>query len=46
MFVIESDATIVAPIVLSALLECTADPDAANAVIAESRAVQARSRAR
>ena len=34
MFVIESDATIVAPLVLSALLECKRDPDAANALIA------------
>jgi deoxyhypusine synthase len=34
MFVIESDATIVAPLLLSALLECKADPKAANAAIA------------
>ncbi|WP_337175825.1 deoxyhypusine synthase family protein [Paludisphaera sp.] len=33
MFVIESDATIVAPLVLSALLECKADPAAANKLI-------------
>ena len=34
MFVIESDATIVAPLVLRALLECKANPEAANALIA------------
>jgi deoxyhypusine synthase len=34
MFVIESDATIVAPLILRALLECKAAPDAANVVIA------------
>jgi deoxyhypusine synthase len=34
MFVIESDATIVAPLVLRALLECKAHPAAANALIA------------
>ena len=33
MFVIESDATIVAPLILSALLECKRDPDAANELI-------------
>jgi len=33
MFVIESDATIVAPLMLSALLECRADPAAANALL-------------
>jgi deoxyhypusine synthase len=33
MFVIESDATIVAPIILSALLECKQSPEAANALI-------------
>lgn len=33
MFVIESDATIVAPLVLSALLECRADPEGADARI-------------
>ncbi len=36
MFVIESDATIVAPLVLAALLECAGAPDAANARIARS----------
>lgn len=36
MFVVESDATIVAPLMLSALLECKADPKAANALIARS----------
>ena len=33
MFVVESDATIVAPLMLSALLEAKANPDAANALI-------------
>jgi deoxyhypusine synthase len=35
MFVIESDATIVAPLMLSALLECKADPAGAKALIAQ-----------
>jgi deoxyhypusine synthase len=35
MFVIESDATIVAPLLLSALLECKRSPAAANALIAK-----------
>ena len=35
MFVIESDATIVAPLMLSALLECKAHPAEANALIAK-----------
>jgi deoxyhypusine synthase len=34
MFVIESDATIVAPIMLTALLEAKQDPAAANALLA------------
>ena len=34
MFVIESDATIVAPLILQALLECKAEPAAAAAAIA------------
>jgi len=34
MFVIESDATIVAPLILRALLECAAHPEAANELIA------------
>jgi deoxyhypusine synthase len=34
MFVIESDATIVAPLLLRALLECKAHPEAADALIA------------
>ena len=34
MFVIESDATIVVPLVLRALLECKRAPEAANALIA------------
>ncbi len=38
MFVIESDATIVAPLVLRALLECAAHPAAADALIAERMA--------
>jgi deoxyhypusine synthase len=46
MFVIESDATIVAPLVLSALLEAKADPKAADAVIKQSRAETKKSRAR
>jgi len=33
MFVIESDATIVAPLIMRALLECKAHPEAANALI-------------
>jgi len=33
MFVIESDATVVAPLMLSALLEAKAAPEAANALI-------------
>ncbi|MGB8929785.1 MAG: deoxyhypusine synthase family protein [Anaeromyxobacteraceae bacterium] len=33
MFVVESDATIVAPLMMSALLECKANPKAANALI-------------
>ena len=38
MFVIESDATIVAPLLLSALLECKQNPAAANALIAKRAA--------
>jgi deoxyhypusine synthase len=34
MYVIESDATIVAPLMLRALLECQADPAAANTLLA------------
>lgn len=34
MFVIESDATIVAPLILNALLECRRNPEAANSLIA------------
>lgn len=45
MFVIESDATIVAPLLLSALLECKADPESANQIIAKSREQQKISRA-
>lgn len=36
MFVIESDATIVAPLILSALLECHRNPKDANKLIAKS----------
>jgi len=36
MFVIESDATLVAPLMLSALLECKAHPAKANALIAKT----------
>ncbi|MEZ4410169.1 MAG: deoxyhypusine synthase family protein [Polyangiales bacterium] len=36
MFVIESDATVVAPLILRALLECKANPAAANALIAKA----------
>ncbi len=36
MFVIESDATIVAPLLLSALLECKRHPAEANALIAKA----------
>lgn len=35
MFVIESDATIVAPLMLRALLECKQNPDEANRLIAQ-----------
>lgn len=38
MFVIESDATIVVPLMLNALLECKRHPDAANALIAKHKA--------
>ncbi len=37
MFVIESDATIVAPLLLNALLECKRDPVAARTLIDKSR---------
>jgi deoxyhypusine synthase len=37
MFVIESDATIVAPLVLRALLECQRDPAGAEALLARHR---------
>lgn len=35
MFVVESDATIVAPLMLRALMECKENPEAANALIDE-----------
>ena len=40
MFVVESDATIVVPLLLQALLECQAEPKAADAIIAKVRAQQ------
>ena len=46
MFVIESDATIVVPLMLSALLECKANSKAANAVIHASRTATKKSLAR
>ena len=46
MFVIESDATIVVPLLLSALLECQRDPAGAKALIDASRAQQKKTRAR
>ncbi len=46
MFVIESDATIVVPLMLTALLECKREPKAAAALIKQSRKVQSKSRAR
>lgn len=42
MFVIESDATIVAPLLLSALLECKANPVAADRTIAAAKKEQKR----
>jgi deoxyhypusine synthase len=38
MFVVESDATIVAPLMLRALLECKQNPEAADALIARHEA--------
>jgi len=46
MFVVESDATIVAPLMLQALLECKANPKAAAAIIKASRAETAKSKAK
>jgi len=46
MFVIESDATIVVPLMLSALLECKQSPKGADAIIAASRKLQRKSLAR
>ncbi|MBK8100715.1 MAG: deoxyhypusine synthase family protein [Planctomycetes bacterium] len=46
MFVIESDATIIAPLMLSALLECRQQPDAADSMIKQLRAEQRKFRAR
>ncbi len=46
MFVIESDATIVAPLMLSALLECKQDPQGADAVIKQARAALKATRAK
>ena len=45
MFVIESDATIVAPLMLAALLECCKNPKAAATIIKASRAQTAKSAA-
>ncbi len=46
MFVIESDATIVVPLMLSALLECKQDPKAADALIKQARAALKAARAK
>ena len=46
MFVIESDATIVVPLMLSALLECQQNPKAADALIARTRAAGKKSLAK
>jgi deoxyhypusine synthase len=46
MFVIESDATIVAPLMLTALLECQRDPRGADARIRSARRSRRRARAR
>jgi deoxyhypusine synthase len=46
MFVIESDATVVAPLMLRALLECKANPKAADRIIKASRAETRKSLAR
>jgi deoxyhypusine synthase len=46
MFVIESDATIVVPLMLAALLEAKQDPKAAEAIIKQSRAASRKSLAR
>lgn len=46
MFVVESDATIVAPLMLRALLECQENPKAADRIIKSARTQQRKSRAR
>jgi deoxyhypusine synthase len=46
MFVIESDATIVVPLLLQALLECQQDPKGADALIKASRAISKKSLAK
>ncbi len=46
MFVIESDATIVVPLMLTALLESQRDPKGADAIVKASRREQAKSRAK
>jgi deoxyhypusine synthase len=46
MFVVESDATIVAPLMLQALLECQSDPKAADALIKQAKKHHAKSLAR
>jgi deoxyhypusine synthase len=46
MFVVESDATIVVPLMLSALLEAKADPKGADTIVKQARKEQAKSRAK
>jgi deoxyhypusine synthase len=46
MFVIESDATIVVPLMLQALLEMQGDPKGANAIVKASRALTKKSLAK
>lgn len=46
MFVVESDATIVVPLLLQALLEMQADPKGADAIVKASRALTKKSLAR
>ncbi|MBX3461996.1 MAG: deoxyhypusine synthase family protein [Planctomycetes bacterium] len=46
MFVIESDATVVVPLMLQALLECQRDPARADAIVKASRARTRKSLAR
>jgi deoxyhypusine synthase len=46
MFVVESDATIVVPLMLQALLEMQADPKGADAIVKASRALTKKSLAK